>query len=97
MLHAIGFGKERHVELIGRHLEVKLGVVVAGLAVHLRAQARRDVVEAARRNLGGAAEHHVFERVREARFPRRLVERTETVPNRRLHDRRRAILNHDDA
>ena len=96
MLHAIGLDVERDVEFVGRHLEVELRVVVGRLAVHLRAQARDDVVETARRDLGRSAEHHVFERVREAGFAGRLVQRSKAIPDRGLNDRRRAILDDDD-
>ena len=44
---------ERDVELVGGHLEVELGVVVVRLAVHLRAEPRDDVVEAARDDISG--------------------------------------------
>ena len=38
------------------------------------------------------AKHHVFERMREARFARRFVERTEAVPNVGLDDGRGMVL-----
>ena len=77
--------------------QVELGVIVVRLAVHLRAQARDDVVEAARRNRGCRGTSCV-----PARAPSRFCRASPaSEPNPyqtgRLHERRGVVLDDDDA
>ncbi len=95
--HPVGFEADRELGPVRRQHRVEVGVVLGGVGVDLGAQARRDVVEPAARDGARAAEHHVLQAVREAGLARRLVERAEAVPDRGLHDRRRVVLDHDDA
>ena len=80
----------RHVNVIDRAVEARVGVHVTAGFLHL-------LVNAAAGARGGALEEHVFEHMREAGAePFALVNAAGHRPRLRGHDRRAVIFAHDD-
>ena len=74
--HAVGFQKQRHVQLIGRNALVIIGGVVAGGAVHVAAVHSHQNQVFALAHVFRALEHHVLEQMRESGVSGLLVSRS---------------------
>ena len=95
--HAIGFELHHHAKmLLGDALEIG-GVIIAGEGVLLAAEFRDHFGKLALRMGFGALEHQMFEKMRDARFARRIVGRAVAIPHHMRDDGRAAIGNDDDA
>ena len=93
--HAVGLiGHHQAEMLLGDALEIG-GVIVAGEGVLLAADLRDRLRERALGMLGGALEHEMFEKMRDARLARRIVGRTVAVPDH-VGDDRGAMVGNDD-
>ena len=77
--HAVGFELHDELQSVLRDLLVEGRVIVRGEGVVLAAVARDGLRELAARHGRRAAEHHVFEEMRQAGNARRIVHRADLV------------------
>ena len=94
--HAVGLELHHGRKLVARHALEVGGVVGGGEGVLVAADPRDELREFSRRMLGGALEHQVFEKMREAGFPRRLVGGADLVPDHLGDDGRAPVGNDHD-
>src|SRR5690606_25842872 len=93
---AVGLQLERHLQAIARQHLVIGGVVIAGKGVFLSAQLAQDARAFARAKLGGAFEHHVFQRVGQPRGTGLFIAGADLVPELADHHRGALILADND-
>ena len=92
--HPVGFHAHHQVEPVGGDALEIGGVIGRGEGVVVAAVLRDDPAELAVRQLVGRLEHQMLEEMRDARLPRRLVGRSDPVPDHVGDHRRTAVLDH---
>ena len=92
--HAIGLELHHLGQLLARHALEIAGVVGGGEGVLVAADPEHGLGEFADRMLGGALEHQMFEKVRQAGFARGLVGGADLVPDHLGDDRGAVIRDH---
>ena len=94
--HAIGLEPQPELELVRRQRLEVVRAIEVGRAVEVRAARRFEQLEVrVARHVLRALEHHVLEQVREARAARRLVGRTDVIPEIDRDERQPMIRRED--
>ena len=94
--HAVGFKRQHQRQAVDRNV-LEIGrEVPAGERILLTAVAGDQIVELALRHGLGAEEHQMFQKVGDARHPRRLVGRPDPIPQHVADHGRAAIGHHHD-